>query len=500
MSKQEGMDTLDNFFNNTTSQFYVVLTATSSFLSGLLMFLEWLHYTYFGISVVDRLSSLVVHIFPFLAGSKNKETNASKTKKVGDIKPCKNSLVLFRGAEYNRYFQETGREPLTEYDVTMSDQELQNVYSYEGLKLDSDQAEQVVASIWKEADRAKRIELAHKALELNAHSPIALIILAEEEAPTILEVEERFKLALKSAEMAYKNSNGLCLQDPMYKPLHERNAYVCSYCRIRLALCARKLGKLKEAVKMYRDLSKDDRALAMINVHENLTECLLEMQNYFDLQQLLHKLEDVNIYKSTVMSYTVALLRIKQMGEKFCPDAVSKRGPNQPELTAIEAIHFAVELNPHVPKYLLELKSLVLPPEHFFRRGDSEAVVYAFHHLRHWKRIDGALSLLSSTWEGTFRQIPFPLERGHHFHAYPSNMEAADRQVLPQHHEISVFPQKDAPFFMVFTGVLCFSFMTLTVVAYHFPRAMTQYARMVTTVFLVILEKLVPTDVFGFFS
>lgn len=494
------MDTLDNFFNNTTSQFYVVLTATSSFLSGVMMFLEWLHYTYFGISIVDRLTSVVVQIFPFLASSKSKESNAAKAKKASEFKPCKNSFVLFRGAEYHRYFQETGREPLTEYDVSMSYQDLQNVYSYEGRRVDSDQAEQIIASIWKETDRVQRIELAHKALELNSNSPIALIILAEEEAPTIIEVEERFKSALKSAEIAHKNSHALCLHDPIYKPLHERNALIFSYCRIRLALCARKLGKLKEAVKMYRDLSKDDRALAMINVHENLIECLLEMQNYFDLQQLLHKLEDVNFYKSTVMSYTVALLKIKQMGEKFCPDVVSKRGPNQPEMNAIDAIHIAVELNPHVPKYLLELKSLVLPPEHFFRRGDSEAVVYAFHHLRHWKRIDGALSLLSSTWEGTFRQIPFPLEGGHHFHAYPANMEAADRQVLPQHHEISVFPQKEAPFFMVFTGVLCFSFMTLTVVAYHFPRAMTQYARMVTTVFLVILEKLVPTDIFGFFS
>lgn len=495
------METLDTFFNNTTSQFYVILTGTSSFLSGLMMFLEWLHYTYFGISIVDRLSTLVVQIFPFFASSKSKESpNSSKTKKVGDLKPSKNSLVLFRGAEYNRYLQETGREPLTEYDVTLSYRDLQNIYSYDGPRIESDQSEQVIASIWKETDRIKRIELAHKALELNTNSPIAQIILAEEEAPTILEVEERFRSASKSAEISYKNSSALCLHDPMYKPLHERNAYICSYCRIRLALCARKLGKLKEAVKMYRDLSKDDRALTITNIHENLIECLLEMQSYFDIQQLLHKLEEVHLYKSTVMSYTVALLRIKQIGEKFCPDTVSKRGPSQPELSAIDAIHFAVELNPHVPKYLLELKSLVLPPEHYFRRGDSEAVAYAFHHLRHWKRIDGALSLLSSTWEGTFRQIPFPLEGGHHFHAYPSNMEAADRQVLPPHHELSVFPQKDAPFFMVFTGVLCFSFMTLTIVAYHFPQAMTQYARMVTTVFLMILEKLVPTDIFGLFS
>ena len=32
------MESLDTFFNNTTSQFYVVLTGTSSFLSGVMMF------------------------------------------------------------------------------------------------------------------------------------------------------------------------------------------------------------------------------------------------------------------------------------------------------------------------------------------------------------------------------------------------------------------------------------------------------------------------------
>lgn len=465
------------------------------------MFLEWLHFTYFGISIVDRISAFIFRVFLFILNRQNKDNKNSKAlKKAPDAKAFRNSMMLFRGAEYNRYFLETNRQPLVEYDVTLTSLELRSFFTYDGPTLESGAAEQqLINGVWREPDRMKRIEISHEALSINPNCPLALIVLAEEEANSILEVEERLKIALKSAEGASKTSHVLSQQDAMYKPLHERNQHVCSYCRIRLALCARKLGKLKESSKMYRDLLRDDRALAMANINENLIECLLEMQCYNDVGQLLQKIDDVTLYKSTVLCYTLALIKARALNEKFSPDTVARRGPNAAEMMAVDAIHCAVEMNPHIPKYLLELKSLILPPEHYFKRGDSEAIMYVFNHLHHWKQVGGALQLLSSTWEGAFRRIPFPLERGHHFPAYSANMEVIDRQVLPSYHKLSVYPQRETPFFMVFTGVLCFSFMTLTVIAYHFPKAMTQYAKAVTTLFLVVLEKVIPTDFFGIF-
>lgn len=45
---------------------------------------------------------------------------------------------------------------------------------------------------------------------------------------------------------------------------------------------------------------------------------------------------------------------------RFSPDIASKRGLSTAEMTAVEAIHRAVEFNPHVPKVIISVLDIML--------------------------------------------------------------------------------------------------------------------------------------------
>uniref|UniRef100_A0A8D0CM71 Suppression of tumorigenicity 7 like n=1 Tax=Sander lucioperca TaxID=283035 RepID=A0A8D0CM71_SANLU len=430
-------ETLTSVFLNTlTPKFYVALTGTSSLISGLILIFEWWYFRKYGTSFIEQVS--VSHLRPLLGGVESSSTTglfasvngeAEPRPSVSECKVWRNPLNLFRGAEYNRYTWVTGKEPLTYYDMNLSAQDHQTFFTGDIPQLRPEDA--VMQKAWRERNPQARIRAAYQAIEMNHECAAAYVLLAEEEATTITEAERLFKKALSIGCYCFGSGKDINL---------------LVYIKRRLAMCARKLGRIKEAVKMMRDLMKEFPLLGMLNIHENLLEALLELQAYADVQAVLAKYDDISLPKSATICYTSALLKARAVSDKFSPEAASRRGLSTAEMNAVEAIHRAVEFNPHVPKYLLEMKSLILPPEHILKRGDSEAVAYAFFHLQHWKRAEGALNLLHCTWEGTF-------------------------------HEVSVYPKKELPFFILFTAGLCSFTAMLAMLTHQFPELMGVFAK-----------------------
>uniref|UniRef100_H3DQF6 Suppression of tumorigenicity 7 n=1 Tax=Tetraodon nigroviridis TaxID=99883 RepID=H3DQF6_TETNG len=469
------------FLNTLTPKFYVALTGTSSLISGLILIFEWWYFRKYGTSFIEQVS--VSHLRPLLGGQQ--------------CKVWRNPLNLFRGAEYNRYTWVTGREPLTYYDMNLSAQDHQTFFT-----CDSDHlrpADAIMQKAWRERNPQARISAAHEALELE-DCATAYILLAEEEATTIMEAERLFKQALKAGESCYRRSQQLQHHSTQYEA-HTVNTNVLVYIKRRLAMCSRKLGRTREAVKMMRDLMKEFPLLSMFNIHENLLESLLELQNYADVQAVLAKYDgrrlkgsgspplappltrllwvsssDISLPKSATICYTAALLKARAVSDKFSPEAASRRGLSTAEMNAVEAIHRAVEFNPHVPKYLLEMKSLILPPEHILKRGDSE-IAYAFFHLQHWKRVEGALNLLHCTWEGRPDLHPPSMLPGHQPWFLCVCVERGERDVVGMFHEVSVYPKKELPFFILFTAGLCSFTAMLALLTHQFPELMGVFAK-----------------------
>ncbi|ERE88144.1 suppressor of tumorigenicity 7 protein isoform 2 [Cricetulus griseus] len=461
----DNVTAVTGFLSSLTPKFYVALTGTSSLISGLIFIFEWWYFHKHGTSFIEQVS--ISHLRPLMGGTEssisepgspasNRESETLRHHHLSECKVWRNPLNLFRGAEYRRYTWVTGKEPLTYYDMNLSAQDHQTFFTCETDFLRP--SDTVMQKAWRERNPPARIKAAYQALELNNDCATAYVLLAEEEATTIVDAERLFKQALRAGEIIYRRSQQCQHQSPQHEAQLRRDTNVLVYIKRRLAMCARKLGRIREAVKIMRDLMKEFPPLTMLNIHENLLESLLELQAYADVQAVLAKYDDISLPKSAAICYTAALLKTRTVSDKFSPETASRRGLSTAEINAVEAIHRAVEFNPHVPK--------------------------------HWKRIEGALNLLQCTWEGTFRMIPYPLEKGHLFYPYPSCTETADRELLPTFHHVSVYPKKELPFFIHFTAGLCSSTAMIAFLTHQFPEVMAVFAKAVSMISRTCVEYL----------
>jgi len=75
---------------------------------------------------------------------------------------------------------------------------------------------------WRERNPVARIKAAHEALEKNPECAPAFILLAEEEATTVLECEKILKQALQVAEKNYRKTQQLQHQSALMESSHSK--------------------------------------------------------------------------------------------------------------------------------------------------------------------------------------------------------------------------------------------------------------------------------------
>ncbi len=142
---------------------------------------------------------------------------------VPECKVWKNPMSLLRGAEYSKLTLSNGKEPLTFYDMNLSAQDHQTFFTCES---DEGKAEfEIMQRAWRERNPSTRVSLANEALSKSSECTPAIILLAEEEAQSILESEKLFKQALKYADNAYKKSLQAQEQGHNLENLHSKKRF-----------------------------------------------------------------------------------------------------------------------------------------------------------------------------------------------------------------------------------------------------------------------------------
>lgn len=237
-----------------------------------------------------------------------------------------------------------------------------------------EEAQDIMYEAW-DAQGARRVALARKALEVSLDCADAYVLLAEETARSLGEARKLYEQGVAAGERA--------LGERMFR--EEAGNFwgilpTRPYMRARagLALCLWALGERGAAVQHYQEmlrLNPNDNQ----GVRDMLANCLLELGRDDELGQLL---KDYKEDASATWLYTWALWRFRQEG-----DGAEAR----------QRLKAALKQNPHVPDYLLGRKRLPRELPALIGLGDEdEAVAYAAVAISNWRSTPGALDWLAA--------------------------------------------------------------------------------------------------------
>ncbi len=236
-----------------------------------------------------------------------------------------------------------------------------------------EQAQDLMYDAWEAPTRERGLGLARKALALSQDCADAYAFLAEDEDVTVEEACELYAQGMAAGHRAlgvefFRTHTG------DFWGFVETRPYMRARCG--LAQCLWDLGENEQAVEHYR-------AMLELNPNDNqgvrylLLACLLDLDRDVDSQRLLDAFPDDG---SAAWPYARALLAFRGEGDT-----------EQARAGLTEAIN----LNPHVPYYLLRRVMVSDPVPNFLSIGEeSEALVYASEYREPWRRTTGALTWL----------------------------------------------------------------------------------------------------------
>ena len=240
------------------------------------------------------------------------------------------------------------------------------------------QAQQLMWDAWDTNDRARRIALAYQALELSPDCADAYVMLAEETAAGLTDAIGLYANGVAAGERAI-GSEAFEQECGNFWGILETRPYMRA--RAGLAECLQAVGKVDAAIGHYE-------ALLRLNPSDNqgnrdmLAACLLETGQNAEARELLDRYPEA---VTANWAYSNALVEFRVSGASA---------------SAGSALTSAIQINRHVPKFLLGKKRIPRSlPAHYSLGSEEEAVIYADLYAKNGKKTPGALDWLKAAME-----------------------------------------------------------------------------------------------------